>query len=129
MAISVPNTLAELQLLSKRLGIYNQIQGSKKDGSKSKEDYIIPIRKKILYDRYNGNTPLYLSLMLDNIKSPMLSKRFDEVSEEIQKDIWSSNEWYFEEKINGLRCFLIKQDNNLLQCRTRRYNILKTKTK
>lgn len=113
MAISVPNTLAELQFLSKKLGIYDQIKGTKKDGSKSKEDYIIPIRKKILQDRYNGDTPLYLSLMLDNIKSPMLSKRFDEVNEDIQRDIWSSDEWYFEEKINGIRCFLIKQGDNL----------------
>lgn len=113
MSISVPNTLAELQLMSKKLGIFNQIKGSKKDGSKSKEDYIIPIRNKMLEITYNGNIPVYLSLMLDNIKSPMLAKRIDELKEDAQKEIWNSEEWYFEEKINGIRCFLVKHGSCL----------------
>jgi ATP-dependent DNA ligase len=99
--------------MSKKLGIYNSIKGSKKNGEKSKEDYIIPIREKILRDRYNGETPLYLSLLLENVKSPMLAKRFDEIKEDIQKEVWDSSDWYFEEKIDGLRCFLVKIGNDI----------------
>ena len=61
MAISVPNTLAELQLLSKKLGIYSQIRGTKKDGSKSKEDYIIPIRQKILKEHKENVSSIWFA--------------------------------------------------------------------
>lgn len=110
MAISVPNTLADLHQMSLTLGIESSIQSSKKDGSRSKEDYIIPIRKKILSDRYGSVVPKYMELLL-NLKSPMLSKRIDDVSSEIQDEVWENSIWSFEEKIVGVRCFLVKDSS------------------
>lgn len=110
MAISVPNTLSELHQMSLSLGIEQYIQGSKKDGSRSKEDYIIPIREKILSDRFGASIPDYYNWLLQ-LKSPMLSKRIDEIKPELQEEIWESEGWSLEEKIAGVRCFLIKDSS------------------
>lgn len=106
MAISVPNTLSDLHQMAIRLGIESSIQGTKKDGSRSKEDYITPIREKILSDRYSS-IPEYMKLLL-HLKSPMLSKRIDEVNSDIQNEVWEDPIWSLEEKIIGVRSFLIK---------------------
>jgi hypothetical protein len=112
MAISVPNNISDLVFKARRLGIINSIKGTKKDGSYCKEDLIVPIRNKILQDRYGSNIPSHL-LLLQNIKSPMLSKRIDEVKQDFQDEIWNDDCWDFEEKINGVRCIMIKDGTGL----------------
>lgn len=112
MAISVPNTIPDLVFKARHLGILDSIQGSKRDGSYSKEDLIIPIRQKLLQDKYGSDIPDYLNL-IQEIKSPMLSKRIDELNQDFQDEIWSDDNWDLEEKINGVRCIIIKDSSGI----------------
>ena len=112
MAISVPNTISDLTLRARSLGILDSIKGTRKDGSYKKEDLIIPIRHKLLHDKYGDNIPDYLNL-IQEIKSPMLSKRIDELNQDIQEEVWSDDNWDLEEKINGVRCIIIKDSSGI----------------
>ena len=113
MAIQVDKTLKELQQMALSLGIYLDT-GSGKNGKIMKEDLITPIRNHFLLQRYKDVTkiPKHLELIL-SLKSPMLAKRIDELKPELQEAIWKSNQWYFEEKLNGVRLFLIKTGKGL----------------
>ena len=43
----------------------------------------------------------------------MLTKRIDELSKGNQDTIWQDDNWYLEEKINGIRCLLVKDETGL----------------
>ena len=112
MSISVPNTISDLTYRASNLGILSSIKGSRKDGSFMKDDLVVPIRRKILEDKYGLEIPKQVQL-IQEIKSPMLSKRIEEVKEDISSEIWESPDWYLEEKINGIRCIMIKCGDTL----------------
>ncbi len=113
MAIQVDKTLNELQQMAVSLGIYVD-KGSGKNQKIMKEDLIHPIRNYFLLQRYKDITkiPKHLELIL-SLKSPMLAKRIDELKPELQEAIWKSDQWYFEEKLNGCRFFLVKTGKGL----------------
>lgn len=112
MAIPVGKTKAELLRMANKLGV--KVTPSGKDGKYMKEDYIIPIREYFLKQRYGSldRIPKHMQLMLQ-IKSPMLALRMDKLKENQQKEIWESDKWYFEEKLNGARMLLIKDSSGI----------------
>lgn len=114
MAVSVGPNIKELTEMAKNLGISNQVVGSGKDGKIKKEDLIQPIRNHFLVQRYGSTTsiPHHLALIL-SLKSPMLAGRIDNLKPEQQKEIWESEEWDMEQKLNGVRCFLINDGHGL----------------
>jgi len=112
VSISVGTPKRDLILEAYRLGIYNSIVGLNDENKVPKENFIVAIRQANLSKKYGNNIPTYLSL-LQEIKSPMLSKRIDELKKDLQDEIWSSSEWEFEAKINGIRCLLIKDGNGI----------------
>ena len=112
MAISVGRTLNELKQMSYDCGINIP---SREDGkSLKKEDYILPIREHNLSIRYGSveNTPEHLKLMLQ-LKSPMLAGRIDSFKEEQQQEVWNSDNWSMEQKLNGVRCFIINDGTGI----------------
>ena len=110
MAVSVGRTIRQLNEMADSLGL--SIVGTGKDGKKKKEDYIYAIREYNLKKLYGGSIPRHLSLML-NIKSPMLAGRIDSYKKEQQDEVWNSDEWDFEQKLNGVRCLLINDGNGI----------------
>ena len=112
MAISVGRTLNELRQMSFDCGITIP---SREDGkSLKKEDYIKPIREHNLSIRYGSvdNTPEHLKLMLQ-LKSPMLAGRIDSFKEEQQQEVWNSDNWSMEQKLNGVRCFIVNDGTGI----------------
>jgi ATP-dependent DNA ligase len=112
MAIHVGRTLKELEEIASKMEL--TITPTGKNGRFMKEDYIHPIREVHLLKRYKSldKIPDHLALIL-SVKSPMLAKRIDELKPEYQKEIWESNNWYFEEKLNGCRLWVIKTSTGL----------------
>lgn len=110
MAVSVGRTIQELKETAKTLGI---IVPEREDGKRlKKEDYIYPIRKYYLKKYYGDNIPNSLNLMLQ-IKSPMLAGRIDKFKPEQQKEVWDSDKWDMEMKLNGVRCFIISDSDGI----------------
>lgn len=91
-----------------------EISPSGKNGRYYKEDYINPIREFYLVNRYKSldKIPEHLKLAL-KLKSPMLAKRIDALKPELQKVVWESDEWYFEEKLNGCRIMIVKTNEGI----------------
>lgn len=112
LSIPVPNTVAELTVKARELGILDEIKGTRKDGSHRKDDLVVPIRNYLLDKKYNNRVPHYLKT-IQGIKSPMLSKRIDELKQDIQDEIWNGDSWYFEEKVDGIRCIILKDDSGV----------------
>jgi ATP-dependent DNA ligase len=79
-----------------------------------KEDYIHPIRQYYRFKRYGdiNKTPDHMNLVL-SLKSPMLAKRIDALKPELQKEIWGSDKWYLEDKLNGARTLIVKTDEGM----------------
>lgn len=114
MAIQVSQTLKQLEKEVKKLGIEDKIVSTGKNGRTMKEDLIIPIREHNLIKRYGslGNIPEHMNMML-SMKSPMLAVRIDALKEVEQKEIWENPDWGFEEKLNGVRCIVIYDGNQI----------------
>lgn len=112
MAISVGRTIKQLNEMADNLGV--EVVGTGKNGKKTKEDYILPIREYNLIERYGNtsNIPQHLKWMLE-IKSPMLAGRIDNFKEEQQEEVWNSEDWVFEQKLNGVRCILINDGTGI----------------
>lgn len=112
MAVSVGRTIRQLEDMAKSLNI--EIVGTGKDGKKKKEDYIYAIRDYNINKMYGSRdrVPKHLDMML-NIKSPMLAGRIDSFKKEQQDEVWDSDNWDFEQKLNGVRCLLINDGNGL----------------
>ena len=114
MAVSVGLTIKELNNMADALGISDKVVGSGKNGKVKKEDLISPIRDYNLIARYGSldNVPEHLKMML-SIKSPMLAGRIDSFKAEQQEEVWESDDWDLEQKLNGVRCFLINDGTGL----------------
>ena len=112
MAISVGRTIKELKQMALELGVEIPLRDDGKN--LKKEDYILPIREYHLKNMYGDlqNVPNHLKYMLE-IKSPMLAGRIDSFKEEQQKEVWESSEWSMEQKLNGVRCFIINDGNGV----------------
>ena len=111
MAITVPNTKSELMTLARLYGILDQIKPSKKNGDYLKDDLIVPLRQYLLHSAYQ-TVPKHLQL-IQEIHSPMLAKRIDEVKHELQEEVWTDPNYSFEEKIDGVRCIVVNTDSKL----------------
>lgn len=117
MAISVGKKMSELVKMADSLGIGIP---KREDGKRlKKEDYILPIREYNLIQRYGNlnNIPKHLSMVM-KLKSPMLAGRIDNFKPEQQKEVWDSEEWDMEEKLNGVRCFIV-YDGDTIQLYSR----------
>lgn len=112
MAISVGRTIKQLEDMANSLGV--EVVGTGKNGKRKKEDFILPIREYNLVKRYGSvdKIPTHLELMM-HIKSPMLAGRIDGFKKEQQEEVWNSDDWVFEQKLNGVRCILINDGNGL----------------
>ena len=115
MAISVGKTIPELVKLTEELGL--TVTPSGKNGKFMKEDYIVPVREYHLGRLYGDTVPDHLKMIM-SMKSPMLAKRIDGLRQELQNEIWGSDLWEFEEKLDGVRILLVK-DNSGLYCYSR----------
>lgn len=100
MALATPRSLAQLKAQCQKLGIQAKMRGKKE----AKDDYTYALRDYFIQENYGGpaNLPLSLKLMLQ-IESPMLSEQYKKLKPEVQKELWTSNKWYFEEKEDGNR--------------------------
>ncbi len=113
MAISVSKTLSELQGTATTFGL--EVSPSGKGGKYMKEDYILPIREYYLKKRYGSVefVPEHLKMML-SIKSPMLARRIDDgIPDGIIDKVWTDENWQLEEKLNGVRILIIKDDSGV----------------
>lgn len=110
MAISVGLTIKELTKLANDLSV--TVTPSGKNNRVMKEDLIIPIREHYLQERYGGNIPKHMQLMLD-MKSPMLALRIDDLKPEQQEEVWNDTEWELEQKLNGVRCRIVNDGNGI----------------
>lgn len=112
MAISVPYDLKGLREFCEELEIIDGIEPSGKNGRFMKEDYIVPIREYYLNEIYGEDIPNYMDMILKR-NSVMLAVRIDKFDDETQKEVMESDEFYYEEKLNGLRAIIIKSDGKL----------------
>lgn len=108
MAFEVGMTKDELVLMARRLGVFEEVIPSGKGDKIMKDDIVPVIRRVNLIKRYGAvdAMPVHLAMMLQ-IKSPMLAVRIDSLKEEQQRMVWESEDFEFEEKINGVRCFVV----------------------
>lgn len=110
MAISVGLTIKELTKLANDLNV--TVTPSGRNNRIMKEDLILPIREHYLQERYGGNIPKHMQLMLD-MKSPMLALRIDDLKPEQQEEVWDSTEWVLEQKLNGVRCRIVNDGSGI----------------
>ncbi len=110
MAIQVSKTLKELKKMADTMGV--TVTPTGKNGRFMKEDYILPIREHFIKQRYGdiNNAPDHFRWIVQNIKSPMLAERIEKLKEEVQREIWESSTWFLEEKMNGARIFIVKDN-------------------
>jgi ATP-dependent DNA ligase len=107
MGIGV-RTIADLDRECRQYGLYVEPTKNSKPGKKcSKDDYILALRNHHLKLRYpDGRVPKHLQLILQ-MDSPMLANRFNAVSPEKQEEIWKTDLWGFQEKMDGVRLIRI----------------------
>lgn len=71
-----------------------------------KKDYVKVLQDHSLKLRHPQGIPAPLQFML-SIESPMLCHRHTDLKEAAQQEIWSGDDWGFEEKVNGVRMFVV----------------------
>lgn len=122
MAIEVDYTLPELKKLAEDLGVNYVASG--KNGRIMKGDIIVPLRNHYLINRYGSlsNVPLHMETIL-KMDGPMLATRLDSVKQELQDEVWSSDEWELDEKLNGARMMMVFDGGGL--CLYSRHNSVK----
>lgn len=98
MSISVLRNLADLKRECQAKGLQVKQSGSRE----SKTDYVLALRQWHLDHDFPNGVPESLKLML-SIESPMLCKRYPELKPAEQAEIWTSDKWFLEEKIDGNR--------------------------
>lgn len=95
MAIQTQRSLSDLKRQAADLQL-NVVQSGKRE---SKTDYILAIREHFL----KGKTiSPHLRLILEET-SPMLCQQYKVIPESMQREIWNSNLYYLEQKMNGVR--------------------------
>ncbi len=83
----------------------NVIQLGKKEAN---EDYETALRNYFLAKDYPNGLPEHLKLILE-FQNPMLCFNYKHMKPEQQQEIWDSDDWFLEQKFDGLRalpCFL-----------------------
>lgn len=98
MAIPTIRTLSQLKSQCNELGLSVKIYGKKEQ----KDDYVKALREYFIQEKYQGKLPQALSMML-SLESPMLCAQFKSVKEDVQEKLWTSNQYYAEEKEDGNR--------------------------
>lgn len=100
MALEVTLNKKKLIDWCERLGLTPESSDKYKDGSK--DFYAYAIRNHMLAQTYPNGIPRDLELMLQ-LETPMVCARIADCKEDLQKDIWDSDKFVFEEKIDGNR--------------------------
>lgn len=111
MAVAVGKTVKELQKMCEDMGIKVIYPAN---GRIKKESLIQPIREHNLVKRYGSlsTIPKHLKLVL-GLKSPMLAGRIDKFKDEQQEEVWNDENWDMEQKLNGVRTFLVNDGSGL----------------
>ena len=104
MAIKVPYDLKGLEQWASNLEL--EIIPSGKNGRFMAEDYIYKIREYFLDMKYQNSIPKKILMALSR-KSPMLAVRIDKYSTDFQDEVAISDNYRYEEKLNGIRAFLV----------------------
>ena len=107
MSLSVSLTKAKLKEKCMLLGL----QPKKEYKEDSKDSYSYAIREYYLNSYYKGNIPKSLDLMLQ-LESPMAAAQLKTCKQDIQDKIWSSEEYFLEEKLDGVRQLLFFIDGD-----------------
>lgn len=98
MSLQVSFTKAQLIAKLEKLGL-TPSDKYKKD---SKDSYAYPLRDYYLSQKYPDGVPKSLELML-SLETPMTAARMNDCKPELQEEMWTSNKWYIEEKLDGNR--------------------------
>lgn len=104
-------TLANLQKLTTKLGLEVKQTGNRV----SKKDYVVALQKHYLVEKYPEGVPSWLKARL-SMDSPMLCAQITGLKPEQADAVWNSDEWVFEEKINGVRMLLFWNGETLNAC-------------
>ena len=107
-------TVAQLRGEVRALGLDPKPSRTTKAGVPKflKRDYIRALQEHHLGRVFPSGPPPALDAVL-SLESPMLCFRYTGLKPEEQAALWSSSEWVFEEKIDGLRVFVILADGAL----------------
>ena len=109
MSLQTSRSLSQLQLECENLKLEVKLKGKKLQ----KDDYIRALREYYIesYGGYNA-IPKSLNLMLQ-IESPMLAAQYKTCKEAQQDKMWNTNDWYAEEKEDGVRIvnFFLQDEN------------------
>ena len=105
MSLSIGLTKAKL----KEKCIQLDIKPKKEYKEDSKDSYGYAIREYYLKEYYQESIPKSLELML-KLESPMTAAQLKTCKPEIQEKIWNSEEYFLEEKLDGVRQLLFFVD-------------------
>lgn len=104
--MSTNRTIKELQEKCDELGLVS--------AGTAKKDYIDVLSNYYLEEKIISGDPYIKHLeMVMKIESPMLCQRYNVLSEKEQNDIWESDDWYVEEKEDGVRMLIVCIDGVL----------------
>jgi ATP-dependent DNA ligase len=107
MAYQTRRTKADLKMECMKNGILDKVNNFDNDDERVyKDDFIRALRDYYIKENYDGNPPKSIELLDENLISPMLAARFNQLKDEQQEEIWESDEWYFEEKEDGVRMLI-----------------------
>lgn len=98
MAISTQRRLDQLKKECADLGLEVKRSGNRE----SKTDYILALREYYINKNFPEGIPESLDLILQ-IESPMLCSRINQLTSEVQEEIWNSPNWIAEQKEDGVR--------------------------
>jgi len=104
-------SLAELKKLTKRLGL----QVTQTSNRENKKDYVKVLQDYYLKEKYPEGVPSWLKVRL-SMDSPMLCAQITGLKPEAAEQVWNSDDWVFEEKINGVRMMLFWDGQELHAC-------------
>ena len=104
-------SVAELKKLTKRLGL----QVTQTSNRENKKDYVKVLQDYYLKEKYPEGVPSWLKVRL-SMDSPMLCAQITGLKPEAAEQVWNSDDWVFEEKINGVRMMLFWDGQELHAC-------------
>lgn len=106
MAYQIRERKDELEEQCRKLGIVENVNNYTTDKRVYKDDFIRALRDYYLEHQYNNNPPKSLELLDENLVSPMLACRYKKLKDDEKKEIWDSDDWYLEEKCDGVRMLM-----------------------
>lgn len=108
MSLTVAQSLNKLRGNCSYLGI----EVEHKSNKELKEAYILALRDYYIKKDFGGKLPKSLELAT-KIESPMLCQRYSMLKEEERDEIWNSDDWFVEEKEDGVRLLVSCIDGQL----------------